>query len=66
MDKNIRESLVGRASYHDLNTLSVAEILSSCDVRVQDILYQGGWPELYAHPEIPIKKYLDDYISTYI
>lgn len=66
MDRNIKESLAGRASYFDLNTLSVAEILAATKVSVQEILFQGGWPELYANPQKKPKKYLDDYINSYI
>ncbi len=65
MDKNVKESLAGRASYFNMNTLSVAEILRSSDVAIQEIIFRGGWPELYANPKDP-KKYLDDYIFTYV
>lgn len=66
MDKNVKESLAGRASFFDMNTLSVAEILASHPVPIQKILYMGGWPELHARPEIDPKKYLDNYINSYI
>lgn len=66
MDKNIKESLAGRASYFDMNTLSVSEILSNSSKNIQDILYMGGWPELHSRNDINPKKYLDDYISSYI
>ncbi|OFZ15547.1 MAG: hypothetical protein A2Z20_02765, partial [Bdellovibrionales bacterium RBG_16_40_8] len=46
MDRNIKESLAGRASFFDMNTLSVAEILTARKISTQDILYMGGWPEL--------------------
>ena len=66
MDKAVKESLAGRASYFQLNTLSVAEILNSTSHSILEILFRGGWPELYADEETPVKKYLDDYISTYV
>lgn len=65
MDKNVKESLSGRASYFDLNTLSVAEILNFKNYSIQEILFNGGWPELYVTPK-DVKKYLDDYIVSYI
>jgi predicted AAA+ superfamily ATPase len=65
MDRNVKESLAGRASYFDMNTLSVSEILRSLDLPIQSILYTGGWPELYRTEKNP-KKYLDDYINTYV
>lgn len=66
MDKQVKESLAGRASFFDMNTLSVAEILAEKDVPVQDILFMGGWPELHAVEGMNPKKYLDDYINSYV
>ncbi|MCB0198099.1 MAG: ATP-binding protein, partial [Anaerolineae bacterium] len=66
LDKNVKESLAGRVSYFDMNTLSIHEIRKHLDVPIQTILYQGGWPELYATEGINAKDYLDDYINTYV
>ncbi len=66
MDKFIKESLAGRASFFDMNTLSVSEILSAQPTKIQDIIYKGGWPELHANPKKDPKKYLDDYINSYV
>ena len=67
LDRNVKESLAGRASFFDMNTLSVNEILKSSHQPIQQILYSGGWPELYASvPKRDPKKYLDDYINSYI
>jgi len=66
IDKNVKESLAGRASYFELNTLSVAEILTAIKMPVMEIIFKGGWPELYVNPKISVKRYLDDYIRTYI
>ncbi len=66
MDKAVKESLAGRASYFELNTLSVAEIIKAKSFPILEILFRGGWPELYEGGERPVKKYLDDYISTYV
>lgn len=67
MDKNIKETLVGRATYFDLNTLSVSEILAAKpDTGILEIVYKGGWPELHARDVINTKEYLDDYINTYL
>lgn len=66
MDKNVKESLAGRASYSHLNTLTVHEILNALpETKINDILFQGGWPELYTN-NIPVTKYLNDYIRTYV
>jgi predicted AAA+ superfamily ATPase len=66
MDRNIKESLAGRASFFDMNTLSVAEILSAKKSSIQDILFKGGWPELHASDNRDPKKFLDDYINSYV
>ncbi|MBE8222194.1 MAG: ATP-binding protein [Bdellovibrionales bacterium] len=66
MDKHIKESLAGRANFFNLNTLSIHEILNHSEFSIQKIIYYGGWPELYARKNISVKKYLDDYISSYI
>lgn len=66
MDKNVKESLSGRASFFNLNTLSVSEILATQKKTIQDILFNGGWPEIYSKKGIDTKKFLDDYINTYV
>lgn len=67
MDENIKESLAGRASFFDMNTLSISEILSAQkDRSIQEILFMGGWPALYAYENKNPKKYLDDYINSYV
>ncbi len=66
MDRHIKESLAGRASFFDMNTLSVSEILNSKKMSIQDIIYSGGWPAIHASLNINPKKYLDDYINSYI
>lgn len=67
MDKWVKESLAGRASFFDMNTLSVSEVLNgNPTAKIQDLLYMGGWPELHAQPGKDTKKFLDDYIVSYV
>ena len=67
IDKNIKESLAGRASHYFLNTLTVHEILSALsETSVKEILFKGGWPELYTNRNLSPTIYLNDYIRTYI
>lgn len=66
MDKHVKESLAGRASFFDLNTLSVSEILNFKKHSIQEILYRGGWPEIYSSEVLNPHKYLDNYINSYI
>jgi predicted AAA+ superfamily ATPase len=67
MDKNINESLAGRASYFYLNTLSVHEILQTLpETNITTILFNGGWPELYIDNKLTTVQYLNDYTRSYI
>ena len=67
LDKNVKESLAGRASYFYLNTLTVHEIKAALpETPLTDILFKGGWPELYIAPDIAVIQYLNDYIRSYI
>ena len=67
MDRNVKESLVGRASYFNLNTLTVHEIKQTLPATpLTDILFKGGWPELYIVPDQSPIQYLNDYTCSYI
>jgi len=67
MDQNIRESLAGRASYFYLNTLTVHEIRGAYpEMPIANILFKGGWPELYIDPALSPIQFLNDYIRSYI
>ncbi|HLD16509.1 MAG TPA: ATP-binding protein [Coxiellaceae bacterium] len=67
MDKNIKESLAGRASYFYLNTLTVHEIQQALpNLNISQILFKGGWPELYIDMSLSPVQYLNDYIRSYI
>lgn len=63
LQQNVRESLAGRASYFDLNTLSIHE---TPDFSLATHLLRGGWPELVANPAFDHVSYLNDLISTFI
>ncbi|MHB1287391.1 MAG: ATP-binding protein [Leptospirales bacterium] len=67
LDRNVKESLAGRVSYFYLNTLTVHEIKKAFDnADLVDILFQGGWPELYIDRSLSPVVYLNDYIHSYI
>jgi len=63
LEKSVQESLAGRASYFDLNTLSVHELGA---FNLSDLMLKGGWPELYANPSFSPVRYLNDLIATFI
>ncbi len=67
IDQNIKESLAGRASYFYLNTLTVHEIKNTLpEETIGDILFKGGWPELYIDKPLSPVQYLNNYIRSYI
>lgn len=67
LDKNVKETLVGRASYYYLNTLSVHEIKNAFPhLNLTEILFKGGWPELYINEQLSSIQYLNEYIRNYI
>jgi len=67
LDKNVRESLVGRVSWFSLNTLSIREIRRSFpEMPLSEILFKGGWPELYIDSDISVVDYLNDYLRSTI
>lgn len=63
LQKSVQESLAGRASYFDLNTLSLHELGR---FSLQEYLIRGGWPQLYNDTQLLGNRYLDDLISTFI
>lgn len=64
LQRNVRESLAGRASYFDFNTLSIHELAERW--HLSQYLMCGGWPELYVSPELSSVRYLNDLITTFI
>lgn len=66
LQKSIRESLAGRASYFSLNTLSIHELSALKPFDLGSLLIQGGWPELHVSPDLNTTQYLNDFISTFI
>jgi predicted AAA+ superfamily ATPase len=65
--KSISESLTGRADIVELETLSLAEIQSALpESSVELAIVRGGFPELYANPEIDLAVFYNSYLATYL
>jgi predicted AAA+ superfamily ATPase len=64
LDRHVRESLAGRASYFFLHTLSIGELADQADL--PDWFLRGGFPELYVRRELDPSRYLDDYVRTFV
>jgi predicted AAA+ superfamily ATPase len=63
LERSVQESLAGRASYFDLNTLSIHELGR---MNLSAVMLKGGWPELYTNTQLSPVRYLNDLISTFI
>ncbi len=64
LDRHVRESLAGRASYFFLHSLSVGELADRASL--SDWFLRGGFPELYARRELDASRYLEDYVRTFV
>lgn len=65
--KSVSESLAGRADIVELETLSLAEIRAALpETRLETAIVRGGFPELYANPEIDHLAFYNSYLATYL
>lgn len=65
--KNVSESLAGRADIVELETLSLSEIRAALPgVSIESAIVRGGFPELYANPDIDLIAFYNSYIATYL
>ena len=64
LDRKVRESLAGRASYFFLHTLGVSELGS--EAVMSDWLFRGGFPELYVRRDLDPPRYFEDYVRTFV
>jgi predicted AAA+ superfamily ATPase len=67
IDRKVKESLAGRASYYTLHTLSVGEIARAFPRSSLDAVFlKGGWPELYLDERLSPAAYLNDHIRSFV
>jgi predicted AAA+ superfamily ATPase len=65
--KNVSESLAGRADIVELETLSLAEIREALpQTGIESAIVRGGFPELYANPDIDSAAFYNSYLATYL
>ncbi len=65
--KSVSESLAGRFDLFDLETLSFAEIHAfEPSYDLLDMIWRGGFPELYANTGINIARFFQSYLSSYL
>lgn len=65
LDEKIKESLGGRASFFRLHNLSLSEI-GKLNFSIEEIIFKGGWPELFTNTGLNPIDYLNDYIRTVV
>jgi len=64
---NVSESLAGRADIVELETLSFAEIRDALPKTALELaIVRGGFPELYANPDIDHVAFYNSYLATYL
>lgn len=63
--QGVSESLAGRLSIFELDTLSAAE-LRAAGLDQSDLVQRGGYPELWVKRDQPSQQFFDDYIATYL
>lgn len=62
-----RESLAGRIGLIELETLGAEEIRGAFPIdRITDLLWKGGFPEIWSNASVDTARFLDDYITTYL
>lgn len=67
IDSSVKETLAGRVNIFYLLGLSVAELKRhDPHVDLREVIFRGGFPELWVRKELNSISYLNDYISTFI
>ncbi len=67
IDRSLKETLAGRVSLFRMHGLSVHELRGhDSKIELNEILFRGGFPELWVRPELNPISFLNDYFSTFI
>ena len=61
---SLSESLAGRVAVMELDTLSALEIGAAHSVPAEDLLWRGGYPELWNRPQMDAKLFFSSYVAT--
>lgn len=64
--EKVSDSLAGRISIINLNTLSAKELWDANLPDIEDHLWKGGYPELWSNPNIDTTDFFESYLRTYI
>jgi uncharacterized protein len=66
--QGVSDSLAGRTEIAELEGLSVQEIRQAGlnDLSLEEMMFRGGYPELYENPSLDPLRFYRAYISTYL
>lgn len=65
--QGVVESLAGRIEVAELESLSISELRAAgITLSVEDVLFRGGYPELYENTNLDAARYYRSYITTYL
>lgn len=67
--KALSESLAGRSGILELETLSAKEalgVLALADHSLAELIWRGGFPELYRNPGMDVREFYSAYVATYL
>ncbi|MCM2281418.1 MAG: ATP-binding protein [Bdellovibrionaceae bacterium] len=67
LDRQVQESLAGRSHLFHLYGLSINEVhRHDKSIHIKEILFNGGFPQLYLPGRPSIRSFLDEYILSFI
>jgi uncharacterized protein len=67
--QHISESLAGRIAIVEMDTLSSLELIDAMlptTPPVEEVLWRGGYPELWRMPELQPRDFFSSYVATYL
>jgi predicted AAA+ superfamily ATPase len=67
LDEQVKETLAGRIQSYYLYGLSVNELVNNDqEVQIKEIIFRGGFPELWIRKELGPVRFINDYITTFV
>ena len=64
--EHFAETLAGRIAIIELDTLSSRELISANASEGVELLWRGGYPELYRNPQLQPRDFYSSYVATYL
>ncbi|MBI2603040.1 MAG: ATP-binding protein [Deltaproteobacteria bacterium] len=65
--KSVGDSLAGRIELLELEPLSLREVRNGgLDWGLEDVVFRGGFPELYRNPEISVIRFFSAFVASYL